>query len=162
MTTNFSTIKALILDVDGILTDGTLYFDATGEAIKPFFAQDWAGIRMLQEKGIIVAIISGRTSPALIARCKDPKIEHLFLAQKDKLSTLKKLLQTVNITNSNVAYMGDDTPDLDCINYCGIGITVPNAIEQIKAAADHITHQHGGKGAVREICELILSGYPND
>ena len=149
-------ISLLILDVDGILTNGTLTFDANGEEIKTFHAHDGYGIKQVQQAGIPVAIISGRGSKALDHRLKELNIDHVFTRVSDKLPILLNLSKQLDIPLEEIAYMGDDLPDRDALIAVGYPVTVPNAYEGIKDLAVKITHKKGGEGAVREVCDWIL------
>lgn len=149
-------IQLLALDVDGILSDGSILYSAQGDEIKAFNIMDGLGIKLLQNAGIEVAIITGRVSPMVARRARELGIQHLIQGREDKLTALKELLSITGTDKDNVAYMGDDLPDLAAIRYARLGITVPNAMPFVQQHADHITQRAGGKGAVREICELIL------
>lgn len=149
-------IKWLILDVDGILTDGRLWFDAQGEAIKCFHVHDGQGLKELRQHGIDVGIISGRDCQALRARLRELAIDCHFLGVKDKLACYQEFKAQHNLTDSDIAYMGDDTPDLAVMQQVGFAITVPNAVAAIRAVAHHCTAASGGQGAVREACEYLI------
>ena len=150
-------IKLLILDCDGVLTDGKIYYSHTGEEMISFNVQDGHGIVHLQANGIPVAVISGRENTAVAHRLKQLKIEHVFLGQHHKLPAFDSLLQIYKITPNQVAYVGDDLPDLDVIKKVGLPIAVANAIDSIKKIAKITTQKKGGDGAVREVCDLIYS-----
>jgi 3-deoxy-D-manno-octulosonate 8-phosphate phosphatase (KDO 8-P phosphatase) len=150
-------ISLLIMDVDGIFTDGQIFFDPQGnESVKAFHAHDGIGIRRLQQCNIKLAILSGRESPIVIKRMNSLDIMELHLGFLDKLPVFEKILQQHQLLPNQVAYIGDDLPDLPCIQTAGLGVTVPNAIEQVKLHADWITPRTGGMGAVRDLCELII------
>jgi len=149
-------IKLLALDVDGILSDGQLYFDNSGEEIKAFNSLDGHGIKMLQNSGVKVAIITGRTSNIVAQRAKQLGIELLLQGREDKLVALHELTQDLNIEWAHMAYMGDDLPDLAAIIKVGLGVTVPNGATPLSAYAQYVTQHHGGQGAVREVCDLIM------
>lgn len=149
-------IRCLILDVDGICTDGSLQYTASGESTKTFHVHDGQGIRALRHAHIEVCIISGRTHPAVIRRFKELGVSHIFQGCEEKLKPYMGLLTTLSLTDTQVAYMGDDIPDIPLIQRAGIGISVPNAVEAARDAADWITQRPGGQGAVREICDYIL------
>ena len=148
--------QLLALDVDGVLSDGSVYFTAQGDEIKAFSILDGQGIKSLQKYGIIVAIITGRNSPLTARRAKDLGIEHITQGREDKKIALNELLSQLNISEENVAYVGDDLPDLSAIKYVGLGITVPNGHNFVKEHADWCTDKAGGSGAVREVADLIL------
>ena len=154
---NWHTIRCLILDIDGICTDGKLYYDQQGEALKVFHVHDGHGLKQLREHQIHIAIISGRTHPAVTQRFHSLGVEHIFQGHTDKLKPYAQLLNTLQLKDEHIAYMGDDLPDLPLIQRAKIGITVPHAIEAVRASADWITHAPGGHGAVREVCDLILA-----
>lgn len=149
-------VRLLALDVDGVLTDGRLYFQADGIEIKAFHTQDGHGLKLLKRAGIHVAIITGRDSPMVSQRAASLGISHVYQGCEDKFTTLKALCQRLGITLEQVAYCGDDLPDLAPIKRCGVGITVPNAPDYMHTHADWITDCLGGHGAVREICDTLL------
>jgi len=152
----FENIKLLALDVDGVMTDGKLYFSAQGDEIKAFRILDGHGINMLLNSDIHVAIITGRSSSLVARRARDLGIEHIIQGREDKKVALLELLNELELSSSDAAYMGDDLPDLGAIVAAEIGFTVPNAHAFIKEHADYCTHTPGGQGAVREVCDLIL------
>lgn len=149
-------IRLLALDVDGVMTDGQLYFTAQGDEMKAFNILDGHGIKQLRRNGVEVAIITGRTSPLIARRARDLGIQHLQQGREDKESALRELLQDLNIPAESAAYMGDDLPDLGAIMLAGLGISVPNGHWYVREQADYCTEARGGEGAVREICDLIL------
>ena len=150
-------VKLLAIDVDGVLTDGRLYFQADGIEIKAFHTQDGHGLKLLKRVGIHVALITGRDSPMVSQRAAALGITHVYQGCEDKLTTLRALCQRLDITLEQVAYCGDDLPDLAPIKRSGVGITVPNAPDYMHPHADWITERLGGHGAVREICDTILT-----
>ncbi|MFB9885753.1 3-deoxy-manno-octulosonate-8-phosphatase KdsC [Balneatrix alpica] len=152
-----SRIKLLIMDVDGVLTDGSLYFTDEGHELKAFNSLDGHGIKMLHQAGIATAIITGRRSALVAKRAKDLGIPHLFQAREDKLNALEELLEDLQISLDEIAYIGDDWPDLPIICRVGLGVTVPNAAPALLEHAHCCTQRQGGRGAVRELCELILA-----
>jgi len=149
-------IKALILDVDGVLTDSMIYITDQGEEIKAFNTKDGHGIRMLIRVGIKVAIITGRTSKALQYRVKELGIAHVIEGAKDKRSAVLKTAKKLEIVLDEIAYMGDDVVDLPAMKLCGLSIAPSDAIAEVKERADVVTSMPGGKGAVREAVEFIL------
>jgi 3-deoxy-D-manno-octulosonate 8-phosphate phosphatase (KDO 8-P phosphatase) len=149
-------IKLLILDVDGILSTGALYYDKTGETFKPFHVHDGLGIKLLQRAGIEVAIISAKKSDALVMRLKDLKLEHTYLGYEDKLPAYNELKSKLGLTDQQIAYMGDDLPDLPLLKRAGFAATAANGTEIVKQHVDFTATHKGGKGAVRELCELLL------
>ncbi len=154
-------IKLLALDVDGVLTDGRLYYSAEGEQLKVFNALDGHGLKMLQQSGVTVAIITGRNSPAMAKRVRDLGIEHLYAGREDKLTALQELWSELGLDAAQTAYMGDDLPDLPAIRACRLGATAPNACTTVLRHADWCSQREGGMGAVRELCELIMTAQDN-
>jgi 3-deoxy-D-manno-octulosonate 8-phosphate phosphatase (KDO 8-P phosphatase) len=149
-------IKILLLDVDGILTDGTLYYSANGEELKAFNSLDGHGIKLLQQAGIEVGIISGRDSAALQRRADDLGIQLLYKGREDKVSVIVEIMSNLKLQNHEIAYAGDDLPDLPVVRPAGLGIAVPNAHSEVRATAQIETEATGGEGAVREICDFLL------
>lgn len=149
-------IQLLALDVDGVLTDGTLTYSADGGESKSFSTQDGLGIKLLMAHGVDVAIITGRRSAMVERRATELGIKHLFQGRDDKLTALRTLSESNGIALSACAYCGDDLPDLGAIVASGLGVSVPNAPAYVRDHADYVTELHGGRGAVRELCELIL------
>lgn len=149
-------IRLLILDVDGVLTNGQLYFGETGEVIKAFNTLDGHGIKLLQNHGIRVAIISGRRSIPLSLRAEALGINLIRQGREDKLAALAELLQDFPCSMNQVAMMGDDLPDLPVMLGCGLAITVPNGHDSVREYADVCTSRSGGEGAVREVADFLL------
>jgi 3-deoxy-D-manno-octulosonate 8-phosphate phosphatase (KDO 8-P phosphatase) len=149
-------IKLLVLDVDGVLSDGSLLYGNGGEEIKSFYTPDGVGIKLLQQGGIPVAIITGRRSEIVTRRARELGIEHVIQGRDDKLSALLELLAGQTLDISEVAYMGDDLPDLAAIKACGLGMTVAGSDAFVADHADWRSQLPGGGGAVREACEFIL------
>jgi len=149
-------VKLLVLDVDGVLTDGRLQFDAEGREQKVFHARDGYGMRAIMRAGVELAIISGRKSRPVEARMQELDVRYVYLGQKDKISTLNKLIEQLGITLQEVAYVGDDIPDLECMNEVGLSVAVHDAHQTVRKAADWRTTLPGGAGAVREVCDLLL------
>ncbi len=152
-----SDIKLLILDVDGILTDGKLYFSETGESLKVFHVHDGLGIKLLLAAGIDVAVISSREHPIVTQRLTSLGIPHIYQGQKHKLQAFEDCLSQLKLAPEQVAYMGDDIIDLPVLNRVGLSLTVANAQAPVKMACDFVTDLKGGKGAVREVCNLLLA-----
>jgi len=150
-------IRLLVLDVDGVLTDGQLYFDAAGKECKVFHARDGYGIRRVLDAGIEVAIISGRKSKAVENRAAELGIAHVYLKTVNKLEVLEKLIAKLGINHDAVACVGDDVPDLACLEKAGLAVAVADAHQDLDAVADWHTHLGGGRGAVREVCDLLLA-----
>jgi len=150
-------VRLLVLDVDGVLTDGRLYYDADGRESKGFHVRDGYGIQNVLAAGIGVAVISGRRSSAAAARLAELRIPHVFLGRNDKREVLDQLLEELRISLDDVACVGDDALDLEIMVPAGLGITVADAHPDALRAADWVTAASGGRGAVREICDLLLS-----
>lgn len=150
-------IRLLALDVDGIMTDGKLYFTASGDEMKGFNILDGLGMKQVMAAGIEVAVITGRRSPLTAKRMNDLGIAHLMQGREDKKAALEELAQQLNLAPGAIAYMGDDLPDLPAILFAGLGITVPNGHWAVRESADICTRVAGGEGAVREICDLLLA-----
>lgn len=150
-------IKLLALDVDGVMTDGTLLFSALGDELKAFNILDGLGIKQLMAAGVDVAVITGRQSPLTAKRVGDLGIRHLLQGREDKGVALKTLALELGLAPESIAYMGDDLPDLPAIRYASLGVTVPNGHWFVRQHADFCTQAGGGHGAVRELCDLILS-----
>jgi len=157
MREKLASIKLLLLDVDGVLTDGKITYTDSGEEIKNFCVKDGFGIRLLMDSGVKVGIITGRAANgALIARCKNLGIDLVFHGIKDKRSTLKKIVEVQGIDQSETAFAGDDLADIPAMKQCGFSFAVANASTEVIEEADYTTINRGGDGAVREICETIL------
>jgi 3-deoxy-D-manno-octulosonate 8-phosphate phosphatase (KDO 8-P phosphatase) len=150
-------VKLLVLDVDGVMTDGRLYIGAEGETIKAFNSHDGHGIKMLRCSGIEVAIISGRKSSALEQRAKELGIKHLYQGREDKITALNELLNIIDVNYQQIAHLGDDLPDLPVIRRVGLGMAVANAYPLVKEHALWCTKAEGGNGAVREACDFIMA-----
>ncbi len=149
-------LRLLVLDVDGVLTDGGLWFGPRGEVQKRFHVRDGHGIKLLQQAGIAVAVISGRRSAAVARRCKELGIRHVFQGVADKWLVLERLLQRLELTPAEVVCVGDDTPDIPLFLRAGYAVTVSDAHPLALAAADRATTLPGGQGAVRELCDWLL------
>ena len=150
-------IKLLLLDVDGVLTDGHLYYGNNGEELKAFDIQDGLGIKLLQKGGVQVGIITGRISQLLQRRADELGISPVVQGREDKLTALGELLESMDIQMHEIAFMGDDLPDLAVINRVGLGMTVANGSATVAASALWQSSRSGGSGAVREAAEMILS-----
>lgn len=150
-------IRALVLDVDGILTDGRLLYANSGEELKAFNIQDGLGIKLVQGAGIKVAIITSRKSPALERRAHELGVERVWVGVEYKLEAFRMLTDALQLAPEQCAAMGDDLPDLPVLKRCGFSATVPEAPAVVRAHATHVTRRAGGAGAVREICELLLA-----
>lgn len=150
-------IRLLVLDVDGTLTDGGIYVDGAGNELKRFDIQDGMGLALLRRSSVKVAVISGRYSGATERRAAELGIDLIFNGVDDKMEVLKKIADDLGFCRDEIAYAGDDVNDIDCIEWSGLGIAVVNARQSVKACADMVTSANGGYGAVREICEYIMS-----
>lgn len=156
MKTKLANIDLLLLDVDGVLTDGSITYSDSGEQIKSFHSRDGLGLRLLMDSGIGVGIITGRKSKALEYRCENLGITLLFDGIKDKSKALDTISARTGIAAENIAFVGDDLIDLPVMKRVGLSFCVPEAPEEVKTHSDIITSQKGGRGAVREICDSIL------
>jgi len=148
-------IHLLILDVDGVLTDGSIFITEQGQEIKKFNALDGYGLNRLVKSGLPIAIISGRHSEAVNHHLRRFGIEDIYQGQQDKTVAFKQLLDKYDVHPGNVAYVGDDLPDLPLMQQVGMPIAVANAVVEIKHAAHWITKYTGGRGAVREVCDYL-------
>ena len=157
-------LKLLILDVDGVLTDGKLFFDNEGNEYKSFHARDGHGIKLLRQTGVEVAVISGRKSNSVALRMKSLGIDHIYQGHEDKRAAFNELLTKVGITSEQVAHVGDDLLDLPIMTRVGLAIAVNDANFAVKKHADWCTTTPGGQGAVREVCDFIMQaqGHFND
>jgi N-acylneuraminate cytidylyltransferase len=149
-------VEALVLDVDGTLTDGGMYYGPTGEALKKFNTRDAHGLQLLREDGIRVCVISTETSPAVEARMKKLGIDEYYPGVRNKLPLLLELAKRWDISLRNIAYIGDDLSDLECLRHAGTAFCPADSVPEILQKAQYVCRNAGGKGAVREACELIL------
>jgi 3-deoxy-D-manno-octulosonate 8-phosphate phosphatase (KDO 8-P phosphatase) len=150
-------IRLLVLDVDGVLTDGRLYYGPKGEALKAFHVRDGFGIKQVAGAGITVAILSGRKSAAVASRARELGIRHVVQGASDKLAALHKLAKARRIPLEDCACVGDDTPDAPILEAAGLGIAVADAHPDALAAANLVTTRTGGRGAVREVCDWLIA-----
>ncbi|MGZ8142922.1 MAG: 3-deoxy-manno-octulosonate-8-phosphatase KdsC [Methylosarcina sp.] len=149
-------IKLLILDVDGVLTDGKLFFDNQGNEYKSFHVRDGFGLKLLQMTGVEVAVISGRKSTSVDLRMKNLDIEHVYQGHENKQAAFEEIIGKMNVTPDQVAFVGDDLVDLLIMIRVGLAVTVDDANFAVKQRADWCTRMPGGQGAVREVCDLIM------
>ena len=156
LTQRAARIRLFLVDVDGVLTDGRLYFGNSGDEFKAFHIQDGLGLKFLQRNGIAVGIVTGKKSQLVANRARDLGIDIVVQGREDKLVAIREIISTRNIQLSEVAYMGDDLPDLSAIRSVGLGMTVANGVAAVKREAHWASRHRGGEGAVREACELIL------
>ena len=154
-------IKLVIFDIDGVLTDGSLFFDNQGQEYKAFNSKDGHGMRLLMENGVEVAIITGRQSELVKHRANNLKIppELIYQGYRDKRPAFKDLLEKTNLEKENIAYIGDDVIDLPIMSQVGLSIAVGDAHWFVKENADFICKENGGHGAGREACEFILESH---
>jgi len=150
-------IRLLVLDVDGVLTDGRLYFGPRGESLKVFHVRDGQGIVQLRRAGIAVAVISGRRSPMVAARCRELGVEHVHQGVADKLAVFTRLCARLKVTAAVCCCIGDDLPDLPLMRAVACSFAVADAHPQVRRAAGRVTRLPGGAGAVREVCDLLLA-----
>ena len=151
-------IKMLVMDVDGTLTDGHIYIGAEGEMMKAFHVQDgYAIAHILPEKGITPVIITGRKSRIVEKRAAELKITHLHQGISDKLTKLKEVAAELGADASEIAYIGDDVNDLDCIRWCGVTACPADAVSEVLPEVSYVCRREGGRGAVREFVEQFLS-----
>jgi len=148
--------RALVLDVDGVLTDNRIYLDGEGRESKAFYVPDGQGLRWLMEEGIEVIMVSGRRSAVVENRARELGIRRAYSGIHDKVAKLEGILAELGIRWADIAYVGDDLIDLASVVRAGRGIAVANAHPAVRDAACYVTQQPGGQGAVREICELVL------
>ena len=153
---NIKKIKLLLLDVDGVLTEGSIILTGSKEEIIIFNIQDGLAVKLAQAGGLKIGIITGRTSEAVKRRADELNIDILYQGQQDKIKAYEQIKRQLVLTDEEIAYIGDDLPDLKILKKVGLGFTVFDACDDVKKAAAHITRRCGGKGAVREVIELIL------
>ncbi len=148
-------IKLLVLDVDGVMTDGRIYYGNYGDELKAFDVKDGFGIVLLKRAGIETVIITAKKSKVARLRAKDLGIRYVY-ENSSKLKVFNKVLKKFRLARTQVCFIGDDLIDIPVLKYTGLSVTVPQAVDEVKATAAYITKAKGGRGAVREICELIL------
>ena len=150
-------VRLLLMDCDGVLTDGRLYFGESGEALKVFDVQDGLGIVRWHREGNHSGIITGRSSPIVDKRAAELGMQYVVQGSKDKLWDARAICDELGFGFSETAYIGDDLPDIDLIEAVGLGVATSNAVEPVKAAANYVTSNPGGRGAVREVIELLIA-----
>ena len=150
-------IRLVAFDVDGVFTDGRFYLSDDGVETKAFHTQDGYGVRRLIEAGIAVAVISGRTSGAVEKRMAELDVPHVVLGCKDKVAALDALAADLGLQAADCAYVGDDLPDLPLLEHVGFSVAVANAVAELQQRCDYVTSRPGGAGAVREVCDLVVS-----
>lgn len=149
-------IKLVILDVDGVLTDGMLNYGPDGELFKQFNVKDGVGIKLLQQQGINVAVITAKDSKSLSQRMNDLSVQYFYPACNDKMTAFTELIDTLSLNYEQVAYVGDDVIDLAVMELVGLAIAVQDAHDFVRKRADYITRSSGGQGVAREVADLIL------
>jgi 3-deoxy-D-manno-octulosonate 8-phosphate phosphatase (KDO 8-P phosphatase) len=149
-------IKMLVLDVDGVMTDGKIIMDGEGRELKNFNVRDGHGLVMIQRYGIGVAILTGRTSAVVDYRARDLKITEVYQGALNKKEVFAEILKKNRLTTDQIAYVGDDIVDIPVLKMVGFSATVADALEVVKKVVDYVTANRGGKGAIREICEMML------
>lgn len=154
-------VRLLLLDVDGVLTDGSITYLSGGGEAKTFNTQDGLGIRLLQESGVAVGIITARTSEAVERRSRDLQFAHVFQGKQDKLTVYETILKETGLRPPQTAYMGDDLMDLPILNRVGFAVAPANAVAEIRQRVHYTTEHGGGRGAVREVCDLIMEAQGN-
>jgi len=150
-------IRLVAFDVDGVMTDGGLYYSDSGEEFKRFNSLDGHGLKMLRASGVETAIITGRTSRCVEARARNLGIEHVYQGVERKLDAMVDLLNKLKLSRDAAAYMGDDVVDLCVMRHVGLSISVPESPQLVREHSNYITQRSGGHGAVREACEMIMS-----
>jgi 3-deoxy-D-manno-octulosonate 8-phosphate phosphatase (KDO 8-P phosphatase) len=157
-----SRIRMLLLDVDGVLTDGKLYFDHAGREMKAFNTRDGLGIKALQRSGIEVGVITGRTSESVTQRMGQLGVQYVYQGREDKLNAFLDVLKKTGLDSQQICFAGDDWIDLPVLLRVGLAVTVADAEDRVKEKVHWITGRNGGDGAVREICNLILTAQDKD
>lgn len=152
-----ASVRLLAMDVDGVMTDGRLWYSAQGETMKVFDVRDGQGLSELKAAGVVLAILSGRGSDALKRRAADLGIAHLYLNLSDKVPAFEQLLQEHGMSAEDVCFVGDDLPDIPVLARVGLPLTVPGAPVAVRQAALAATEAKAGRGAIREVCELLLT-----
>jgi 3-deoxy-D-manno-octulosonate 8-phosphate phosphatase (KDO 8-P phosphatase) len=156
-----SRIKLVIFDVDGVLTDGSLYLGDDGQEYKAFNSRDGHGMTMIQQTGVKLAVITGRTSQVVRLRMESLGVEHVYQGKRDKLPAYEELRQGLGIPEEEIAYVGDDVVDLPVMRRVGLSIAVADAHPLVQRHAHWLTRSPGGRGAGRDVCELIMEAQGN-
>ena len=149
-------IKLLLLDVDGVLTDGSLFYGPNGEVVKNFYVRDGYGLKLWDEAGFQSGIISGRTSDIVSYRAAELKMSFVYQGNDDKIASFDKLIAEAKLPTEKIAFVGDDTLDIPVFQRVGLAIAVADAHEAVKDAAHYVTKTRGGRGAVREVIDMLL------
>ncbi|MFI4888372.1 MAG: KdsC family phosphatase [Burkholderiales bacterium] len=155
-------VRLLTCDVDGVLTDGRIYVDDHGRESKAFAALDGVGMHRLAAAGVVVAWITGSAAPAVTHRARQLRIPHVVLDAHDKLASWERLRSELGLAPEQCAHIGDDLPDIPVLVACGLGVTVPHAPAAVIAHAQYVTLREGGRGAVRELADIILAAQGYD
>ena len=150
-------IRAFALDVDGVLTDGGMYYGPAGEGLRRFHVRDGMGLRLVREAGVTLALISGEETDIILRRAEKLKIRHVYMGVEDKAEAFLDFLRRAGVEAGETAYMGDDVNDVPPLRLAGLAFTVPGAPPAVRKAAHKVTRARGGEGAVREACDLLLS-----
>ena len=149
-------IKLLLLDVDGVLTDGSLTYTHTGDEIKTFHCRDGFGITLLRESGVEVGLITARQSEALLRRARDLHLTHVYQGKRNKTEVFRQIIAELHLRPEEVAYMGDDWLDLSLLRQVGFSATVADGCYEVRQEVDYVARAKGGRGAVREVCDLLV------
>ena len=149
-------VRLALFDVDGVMTDGTLFVSGQGESFKPFNILDGLGLKLLKSSGVATGILTGRSSAAVSARAGELDIDPLIQGANVKLRAYIGLQQQLGLDDEQICYMGDDLPDLPVLRRCGLALSPPGAVDEVRSEVHFVTRTRGGKGAVREACELIM------
>lgn len=149
-------VKLLLLDVDGVLTDGSISYTDEGIEVKTFHVRDGFGMNLLRRAGVEIGLITARSSAALTRRVQDLNISHVFQGRRKKVEVYEELIGRLHLDPAQVAYMGDDWLDLALLNRVGFSATVADAVTEVRETVDYVARRPGGKGAVREVCDLII------
>jgi 3-deoxy-D-manno-octulosonate 8-phosphate phosphatase (KDO 8-P phosphatase) len=153
---DFTKIDLLVLDVDGVMTDGSVMLSPTGEELKTFHARDGTGMKYWRRGGGCIAMLTGRSSPAVVLRAGELEVEALRVGLKEKLPAYLQVLAELGVSEDRAAVVGDDLPDLPLLARCAFPVAVADAVKEVRQAAAYVTNLPGGKGAVREVVELIM------
>ncbi|OWK43926.1 KdsC family phosphatase [Fimbriiglobus ruber] len=156
MTDRVAKVELLLLDVDGVLTDGSIVYSNSGEELKRFHVRDGSGLKLWRAAGKRAAIVSGRTSPAVSRRASELGVEPVLQGREDKLAAFEKVLAATGVTPDQVCAIGDDLADLPVLVRCGVAVAVADACPEVRAAANYVTIMPGGHGAVRDAIEWLL------
>ena len=149
-------IRLMVLNVDGVLTDGRLYLNAAGEETKAFHVLDGAGIKLLKGSGVEVAVVSSRTSSAVDVWAKEHGVAHVFQSVENTVDVCHQLVEKLGLSMEQVAYVGDDVMDIGIMRRVGLAVAVPDSPSLVREACHYVTSLHGGQGAVREACEFVM------